>query len=237
MERHSFSPYANKKAPTIFYGMWGLGSLKRHKGLGVVVWRGSDILKSLGQLPDLRKRKNIKHVAISHFIASDLKKAGLKYKFIPIVSKDLTDFKPVPLGDEIYTYAPDYNPKYFIRYGQDIINQVQDKCKYKINIIRSSSQFSKKEMIKVYGRCFCSFRFTKHDGLPNQVAEMSAMGRRSFYNGDLPGSIKWSDDISEILKNIEKEAQLIGTTNDELSIEMKEYANIGNDWLNIKFWE
>ena len=84
VKRHSLTPYGNRNAPAIFYGLWGLGSLRRHKSLAIVVWRGSDILKSLDQLPSLQKKKNIKHVAISPFIVEDLKKAGLKYKFIPI---------------------------------------------------------------------------------------------------------------------------------------------------------
>jgi len=91
---------------------------------------------------------------------------------------------------------------------------------------------------KIYERCFCGLRLTKHDGLPNQVIEMGVMGRRTIYNGDIPGSISWNkNNIDEIIKNIDIESQKIGTINYEVSNNIKNFIDVKNDWLDTKFWK
>ena len=67
---------------------------------------------------------------------------------------------------------------------------------------------------------------------------MGLMGRRSFYNGDIPGSIKWNrNDIDSILENIEKESKKIGTTDFDYANEVKKFIDVGEKWLYTEFWE
>ena len=237
-KKYSLNKYNNFENPAIFFSLWGFGLIKRHKGVAVIIWRGSDIIKMENKLKSIRKMKNVYHVAISSYIANDFEKYGIKYKFIPIVGVDTKYFKPCLMGNEIYTYVPSVFPKkYHERYGMAVIKKIQKKCKYKINIIDSSTKYNRKEMFEIYKRCFCGLRMIKHDGLPNQVIEMGLMGRKSFYNGDIPGSIKWDKNIDKIISNIDEEAKKINTINYEHANEIEKFINIGSDWLNLNFWQ
>ena len=238
-KKYSLKDYQNPKLPSIFFSLWNKGALKKHKSFALIIWRGSEILKLGNKLAIFKKKKNIYHVAISSYIARDLEKYGIKYKYLPIVGLDMKYFKPCPLGKEIYTYIPsNFSSKYHPRYGMKIVNQIKKMCKYKININNSPTNFKRKKIIDIYKKCFCSLRMTKHDGLPNQVIEMGLMGRKSFYNGDIPGSIKWKkNNIDDILENIEKEAEKIGTTDTIYSKEISNFIDIHDCWLNTDFWK
>ena len=236
-KKYSLYKYDNSKNPVIFFSSWGYGPLRDHKGLVVVIWRGTDIIKMERRLKHIKKMKNVYHIAISSYIAKDLDKYGIKYKYIPIVGVDLKYFKPCVMGDEIYTYIPTSKTnKYYDRYGMKIIKNIQKKCKYKINIINSSTKYSRREIADIYERCFCSLRMTKHDGLPNQVLEMGLMGRKSFYNGDIPDSIKWNKNIDKIIENIDIEACKIGTIDYDYPKRIEDFLDIGKEWLYTKFW-
>ena len=236
-KKYSLDKYDNFKDPAIFFSLWGFGLIKSHRGFAIIIWRGSDITKMESKLKSIKKMKNVCHIAISSYIAKDLEKYDIKYKFIPVVGVDLKYFKPCPMGNEIYTYVPSIHPnKYYERYGMDIIKKIQKRCKYKINIIDSSIKYNKKEMFEIYKRCFCGLRMTKHDGLPNQVIEMGLMGRKSFYNGDIPGSIKWDKDIDKIISNIDEEAKKINTIDYKYAEEINNFINVGDKWLDTDFW-
>jgi hypothetical protein len=182
-----------------------------------------------------KNKKKIKHVSISSFISKDLKKAGIDFKFIPIVGANMSDIKAEPLGDEIYTYIPKNRYKF---YGGRIVEKIQKKCKHKINIIDGCYAYTRKNLMDVYRRCFYCLRLTEHDGLPNSVVEMGLMGRKSIYNGETPHSIKWNkNSINKIIEEIEKESTKIGTTQQFISSDMKKYIDINDEWLNTGFWK
>jgi hypothetical protein len=238
-KEHSFKRYDDYYSPSIFFSLWQYNAIRKHKSLAVIIWRGTDILKLKNKLPSIKKMKNVYHVAISSYIENDLKKYDIKYKYIPIIGMNMEYFKPCKKGNEIYTYIPYHKTKkYHNRYGMEIVKKIKSKCKYKINIITSKSKYSKKELLKIYEKCFCSLRMTEHDGLPNQVIEMGLMGRKSFYNGDIPGSIKWSEDVDKIIDDIEIEAKKIGTIDKDYANKINKFINIDNKtWKNTNFWK
>lgn len=237
-KKYSLEKYYDVNSPAIFFSMWNYGSLKKHKSLAVIIWRGTDIVKNESKLKSIKNMKNVYHIAISSYIKNDLKKYKIKSKFIPVVGKKMKYFQACPLGDEIYTYVPDRHIKYEKRYGLKIIKKVQAKCKYKINISRSNDEYTRKELVNVYKRCFCGLRFSSHDGLPNTVLEMCLTGRKSIYNGNIPGSIKWNkNNIDKIIENIEIEAQKIGTIDRAYADEISKFIDIGDKWLNTEYWE
>ena len=244
MKKYSLSSYKDKNSPAVFYSLWGMRNLSLHRSFAIIVWRGTDIVKiDKNKIKKIKQMKNVYHVAISSYIAKDLDKLNIPYKFIPLVGADVNNFEPVPLGEEIYAYIPNVNHpqvknKYRKRYNYELIKKIKNKCKFKINITNGERQYNRKEIKEIYGRCFCGFRFTKHDGLPNQVIEMGLLGRKSFYNGDVPGSIHWNEkNIDEILENIEKEAKKIGKVNYNISKQIREFIDVGDEWLNIKYWK
>lgn len=241
MKKFSLKSYKDSCSPAVFYSCWGIRNLVKHRSLAIVVWRGTDIVKTKHKLNYIKNMKNVYHVAISSFIMKDLDEAGIPYKFIPLTGADMSIFKPEPLGDEIYTYIPNlYNSKssgkYKFRYNYNLVKKIKKKCKFKINIATERDQYTRKQMVGIYKRCFCGLRLTNHDGLPNQVIEMGLMGRRNFYNGNIPGSIKW-DNSDVIVENIEKEFKNTGKTNIALSQQIKKFIDIGDNWLSTAFWK
>jgi len=123
LKYYNLNEYNNPKMPAIFYGLFDrisdIRKLRDHKSLAIIMWLGSDILQKR-QVQIVKKMPNVKHIAISSFIASDLKKHGLKYKFFPIRGIPFNDIKPNKLGKGIYTYTPSpSNKKYRQRYGYD----------------------------------------------------------------------------------------------------------------------
>lgn len=182
-----------------------------------------------------KSKKNIKHISVSSFISSDLKKAGIKFKFVPLVSADMSGIATEPLGDQIYTYIPKSRYDF---YGGKIVEKLKKKCKYKINISTRFNRYTHNKLMGIYKRSFCCLRLTKHDGLPNSVVEMGLMGRKAIYNGDTPNSIKWNKKyINKIIENIEIEAEKIGTVQKNVSDDMRKYINVGDKWLYKEFWD
>jgi len=234
---HGLSDYTNPDEPAFFYGLYrkDVDLMEEHKSLLVLIWRGSDIFQP-GHLEAVQKTKtNVKNVAISSFICEDLDKANIEYAYLPIVGRPMEDLKPCPLGDELYVYLPQTRHDFF---NADIVNEIKKKCKYKVNIATHINHYTRKELLKVYKRCFCGIRLSNHDGLPNQVIEMGLMGRRCVHNGELPGSIPWDkNDVDSIIDNINNEASKIGSVNKKLYKKTKKLINIGNDWLYRDYWE
>jgi len=237
MKRHNLKDYVNKKEPVIFYGLYrkDVELMESHKDLLVLIWRGSDILQP-GHLEAAKNTKtNVKHIAISSYICKDLERANIKYRYLPIVGSPVKDLKPVLLGDEIYAYLPETANNF---YNSDIIEQIKKKCKYKINISTHVDNYTRKELLKVYKKCFCGIRLCLHDGLPNQIIEMGLMGRKCIYNGDLPGSISWDrNNIDAIVDNINNEAKSIGSINYKLYKNIKKLISISDDWLYTDYWK
>lgn len=238
-DKYGLRVYNNTKKPAIFYSAWSFGQIAHHTAFGIIIWRGSDIIKLKSRLKIIKRMKNIHHVSISSFISQDLDAVGIKYKFIPIVGVNMNYYTPCPLGDEIYTYVPTNNKsKYYYRYGMDVIEKIQQRCNYKINILGPPFKYNRKQLLKIYKRCFCCLRLTVHDGLPNTVIEMSLMGRKSIYNGNIPGSIKWDrNDIDKIVEKIKIEAQKIGTIDNEYPKKIKKFLNVGYQWLDTEYWK
>ena len=180
-------------------------------------------------------KSNVRHVAISSFIAQDLKTAGVDYKFLPIVGSKIKGLDITPLGKNIYTYVPKDDYRF---YGGEIIDEIKKRSDYKIIVASSSSRYTRNKILNIYDNCFCGLRLTSHDGIANTVIELGLKGRKCVYNGGTPNAIPWNKkDIDSILKNIDKEAQKIGSTNRELAKSVARYIDVGKDWLSIKYWE
>jgi hypothetical protein len=237
MKTNKLAPYKNRKKPTVFYGLYtarDLSYFKKHKSLIILVWGGSDILRKKN-LKTALKKKNVLHVARSSFIARDLEKVGIPYKLIPLIASPVRSIKPTVMGDKIYAYIPKDAYEF---YGGHIMEKVRERVKYKIIRVTRSDRYTRKKLFKIYNQCFCGLRPTQHDGVANTVIEMGMKGRMCIYNGGTPNAISWDENnIDQIVENIEKEANKIGTVNEELHNKMKEYITVGRRWLKTSFWD
>ena len=62
---------------------------------------------------------------------------------------------------------------------------------------------------------------------------MGMLGRRSIFNGDSPSSIPFKN-IDDIVENVKKEyANRHVDDIKEVSDSVKDYLNIGDQWLNV----
>ena len=237
LKRHNLHKYSSPTEPAIFFGMYGkhtLNTLANHKNLAIIVWRGSDIISNKQRLQSVLAMKDvdIRHVAISSFIAKDLEQVGVKYYFLPLSSTKVEDLGVSPLGNELYAYVPKKRANF---YGESLVKAVSKRCKYKINIASSTRTYTRNELVDIYHKCFLGLRLTKHDGIANQVIEMGMMGRRCIHNGSQPSCIQWKN-VDDILKSIEKESQKIGTMTNNVAKKTKEYSTVNSNWLHTDYW-
>jgi len=231
LKRYKYSTDKNK--PCVFYGLYAtdIDKFQRHKSLIVLVWRGTDATHK-DRVKLAKKKTNVKHIAISSFVQQDLDAFSIKYKKIPITSTDISSFHPCAIGDEIYVYVPKKRREFF---GSHIIDELKSKCKFKINVVESSGQYSREELKKVYERCFIGLRLTPHDGLPNQVVEMGLMGRKNIYNGDTPNAISWKN-VDDILDTIDRESKNVGLVDCDTASAMRNYVTVSDFWLDTGYW-
>jgi len=235
--KYNLRQYDDPNESAIFFGCYRTShvfkSIIRHKSLGIIVWLGSDIqMLEPYKLKAIKNKKNIKHVAISEFIAKDLRRLGINnFKKLPLnPSKIIAN--PQSLGNRIYCYAPKTS---YHQYGGKILDILKKTFPY-IIVASSPSQYTKEQLIEVYKKCFIGLRLTSHDGLPNTVIELGLMGRRCIYNGILPNSIAWNG-IPDIIKTIKTEQLKIGQTNNQLVDAMVNFLNIDDSWLNENYWK
>ena len=107
MGRYGLVKYKKPTYPTIFFGCWAhkyipidYNRLIKHRALGVVVWRGSDIMllrQRRDRMRKIRKKYNLRHVAIGGYIERDLENFDMEYKSLPITSTiPKTDVSAIP---------------------------------------------------------------------------------------------------------------------------------------------
>jgi len=236
--KYGFSNYSSKDEPAVFFGCYQKDTnlILAHNSLAVVVWRGGDgrHLNRRQEVYDrIFRKKNIKHIAISSFIAKDLNKCNVPYIFLPICHVPSNQFQPVELGNKIYIY--NYMRRRSL-YGQEIIDEVLSRLS-DIEIFPTKwGKFPLENMQGVYSQCFIGLRPIKHDGLSNTVIELGLTGRRCIYNGDLPNAIHW-ETVDDIVSSIREEYKKVGTKNEIVAKEVLDYITISDDWLYTEFYE
>jgi len=200
IEKFNLIPYESCLPETVFMGMYreeDLVLLAAHIGASTIVWFGSDAK----DLPDdwIKFVKGSVNIAVSHQVQETLEAKGVEAIWCPINAVIPHEWPVVPNGDKIFWYsgnAPEY-------YGESLINEIKERIN--IPIIRAGHDtFTKEQLVDVYSQCFLNLRLTPHDGCPNVNIEMGLMGRRSIYNGDLPGSIPWQS-VDDICQSIMRE--------------------------------
>ena len=200
IQKYNLIPYEVATWDAVFMGMYreeDLVLLAKHLGTSTIVWFGSDAK----DLPAdwIKFVKDSRNIAVSHQVQETLEAKGVDSIWCPINAVIPHEWPVVPNGDKIFWYsgnAPEY-------YGESMINEIKERIN--IPIIRAGHDtFTKDQLVDVYSQCFLNLRLTPHDGCPNTNIEMGLMGRRSIYNGDLPGSITY-ESVDDICQSIMRE--------------------------------
>ncbi len=244
-KKYQMVNYTDILSPAVFFGCVAhrdLGVVYNHKGLCIIIWAGSDIkaIADENKVPInsiwiqmLKHRENIKHIAISKWIADDLDKLGIKYYRLPILPHNNSDIHPCPLGSSVYMYQPD-NPLY----NGGIYEKVKKNLPY--NFIEATVHtYSREQLMEVYKDCFIGLRFTDHDGLSNTVCELGLMGRRVINNGDIPNCLPY-ETVEDVIRLVKREYEysilLPKIMPEVISERVKCYLNITEDFLDTGFY-
>lgn len=225
--------YNNPHQPAVFFGVYRnqWSRLLAHKSLGVVVWAGSDAMN----LPDtfiksLKARPNLRHIAISNFIAKDLEKYGLPYTMVPITPHVFAGYKAEKLGSKVYVYLPDSDIKQRNFYGGDVVDKIRKEMPDLKFVFTKPGEFDKRSIMQLYKDCFMGLRLTPHDGMSNTVVELGLMGRRVVWNGEAPNAIPYSN-YQDVIQAIRTEREKIGTKDTVLAKAVQKFIEVGEDWL------
>lgn len=236
LKKFDLREYSNIKEPAIFFGLYRKQQrfLLEHKGPAIIVWAGSDILQHKEDfISFLKNREDTHFVAISEFIANDMRNLGITpFYNIPIIPHDNNNFTPQPLGNAIYIYYNLSRPGF---YGEQHIAEIQ-KHFPTIKIIKATARSYPRNMIKsLYRQCFIGLRMTPHDGLSNTAVELGLMGRKIIWNGNTPNAINYNN-ITDVLLKIHKEFINRGSVNTDLAQKVKDFITISDVWLNTEFY-
>ncbi len=230
-EKYNLRPYTDVRKPVVIFGLYGFKDyyvLRKNKLRCIVIFCGSDALK-IGQAEaDIIKRKNPIIYAMSKFLSDDLREWDIPHKTLPLTPTTPDDISCQPRGNKMYCYIKGENKA---GYNKDLAQKVADKTGLDV-IFAKLNQYSKEELMEVYKQCFIGLRLTKHDGLPNTVMELGLMGRRSIYNGGTPQSIPW-EGLDDICESVMVEYEHRHEPNEFISESIRNYLNIGEEWLNL----
>jgi hypothetical protein len=265
LKTHPLEEYNNDYEPVIFYGLWSkedLSVFQKNKSLKIIIWTGGDINysimcaketgdKVLENINIIRTSPKVKHISISSFISASLSRLGIKYKEVPFMGIDFDYFKPTIKGNSIYVYTTVGEPKH---YGSDLYNKVKEKYtdinfiftwwinsqeyseKTKYQNKNSMKYYEKKELVeKIYPQCFVGLRLTPHDGLSATVQELGLMGIKCIHNGNSPSSLNY-DTFEDICQHIDTEQKKIGTLDEELALQVKNYLTIDPNFFMTSFY-
>ena len=240
---YGLGEYTDPMKPCIFFGMYAHSTkpydykaLMFHRGLAVVVWCGSDaLLMPGGYFSKIKRRPNIKHIAIGGFIERDLKRIGIDCVRIPLTPTQPKP-DPQPLGRSIYCYLPDANKHQREFYGGRYIDDLKKRLPKEKFILTKPHKYSQTQLKELYKQSYIGLRLTKHDGLSNTVMELGAMGRMCLYNDDVPNAIPWKN-TEDIIRAIQREKKLRGQTKTDIANAVGNFLDVSDDWLYTKFWE
>jgi len=260
------SQLMSKGAPVIVFGCYSSllkSNIMNQTGLVVIVWSGGDSLR-LHERTDFvdyckKNEHRIFHFAHSHCIQKDLDHWGIKYIDKVILPQDLEQFQfdPNP-GRSIYHYTTtDRHREWF--YGTDIIKPLRDRWvnvkRFPDNVyIAKLNAYRGQQLIDVYRDSSIGVRLTEHDNMALSCIELGLMGRRSIFNGNIPGAIPYptleyrydplmkTEPIFRVPDLSERIGEMLlehwhDEPSKELAEEMREFVHDDYKWLDTKYYE
>jgi len=235
-ERWGLRPYGDSSRPAVFYGVYGdanLNALRRHRGLAVVVWCGTDAQMNAER--PLFRQPHMRNVATSRYHARRFGRLGLRWKRLNLLGSPADDLEACDLGDEVYAYAPSHRPR---EYGRPAVLRARAALEQKgirMTLTDSARQLSREGVVEAYRRAFVGIRLTSHDGAAASALELGLMGRRSICNGDAPCCVPWKNE-AELVSLVIAERDRGPADAAETAEATRGFLQTSPEWLDEEFW-
>lgn len=231
-QKWNLNPYTDQDKPAVFFGAYcdrDYLAIINHRALAVVVWGGSDSMKSPEKLRWL-KLPHIRHISGSKWISDDLDRAGLDSINVPIscVDSDKIRIRPFPLGRRVYIYTSATQPEF---YGSEIYIRLMREYGPNMFYLATHKTYNQAKLYNlILPDSFIGLRLVNHDGLSETVSELGLMGRRVVYNGAEPNALNY-ESYEDVRNHINAERKKVGISNVQLAVKMKKFLDIGSGWL------
>lgn len=164
-----------------------------------VIWAGSDVTRALSEpaiIPEAR-RTEIVHLAVAPWLVEELKQAGIKAQYLPIIGFRHPTPTQIPTDQfNVLTYLPEPRRDF---YGRPHIYEVAAKmpdCNFIVvgagdadSGAPSNVQFKGllPDITALLDQCVAVLRVPEHDGMSLMVLEALARGRFVAWNHSISG--------------------------------------------------
>lgn len=236
-KRWNLTKYHDPQAPTVMFGWYDHNEddkfLLNHKGPIIMVWGGADM--NPGRAQWLQNRPETYQYGYG-WQSRLFNEWGIKHKTFTLPLKDYSEFKPTPLGDKIYVYKGwRIDRGHYFKWDefiQPLINlwgedRFVHGMGYDMNYIHEN----------FYNNCFVYIKPNERGGSTG-MWELAHMGRKTIAQnqGGAPNVLEFTtlDNIKEL---VEKEAEKIGTVQNEVAIDTNLYFMHDYRWLNLDWWK
>lgn len=231
--------YSDSNKPCIFLGLYeqdDVEKLTAHKGEKILIWGGGDMEPpKLKFISDLQKQQNIFVWGYPGEFSNILSLYGIEHKPLHIPLKDYSNFKPSPLGENIYVYKGIHGnrPEYF-RWNEIVGPLIEVFGKDRII---SADHLPIEDLVeKVYKNCFVYVKPNPKGGCTTMF-ELGHMGIRTIGKGhqSLDYFTEYTD-IYQLVDLIVEESKHIGQIRTEVA-DLAKKAFTGEEWLSLSFWK
>jgi len=210
-KKYNLKDFSDINSPCLFFGMYNdtdLKRIKKHKGLKIIIWCGSDannnITHSKQTIGEIKKISNIIHISKSMSTFSCLKKQNISSILVDYNIVDRLLFYPIPkteLGKNIFIFNGQHEGREQV-YGKKYYLEVIKKLPQYNYIFSNTLNVKWTQMPGIYKKCFIMLRLTSCDGNANSVQECEAMGIPVIHNQSDYG-LQW-ENVDDIVYHIKK---------------------------------
>jgi hypothetical protein len=212
---YNLGKYTAIEKSAVFFGCYTLGdldSITKHRVKSYLIWGGTDANIHINRnrtekiISEIKKNRNVIHLAISDDLYDRLGKLGIVSKKI-LFNLSLHDpqFRArETLGNYIYIYNG-LTKGSENKYGEEHYLKIMKKLPKFHFVLSNHINVDANHVGNIYEKCFVGIRLTENDGNANTVQEMGLVGIPVIHNGENPNSIQWSaGKIDHIVDLIQK---------------------------------
>lgn len=234
--RWNLKPYSDPNKPSIFLGWYDNNDgnvISNHKSNMVFLWGGGDFQPD--RIRFINNKPNTYQIGYG-WQKQIYQSLNIPFKEFILPIKDYSDFKPTPLGENIYVYKGIHGNRSDYFKWNEIVKPLMDVFGEE-RVIYAEHQPIEYIIEHYYNNCFVYVKPNEKGG-STTMWELGYMGRKTITQnqGELPNILEYKD-INDIINLVMLESEKIGTIQSNLSDQVHNIFMNSNDWLNISYYE